>query len=108
MNNPYTWEIDDYNPYEGTYNASCFYDPALGTQVDIPVVLPGYGQNGNLYVAPGGGGPDPAVQFIDIDITPHSASLDEVGGRMYPNITTHGFDFSPGRRRFQTDVSAHG
>ncbi len=32
VNNPYTWEIDSYNPYEGTYNASCFYDPALGTQ----------------------------------------------------------------------------
>ena len=33
VNNPYTWEIDSYNPYEGTYNASCFYDQDYtGTQ----------------------------------------------------------------------------
>ncbi len=33
VNNPYTWEIDDYNPYEGTYNASCYYDDSYtGTQ----------------------------------------------------------------------------
>ncbi len=25
-NNPYTWEIDNYDPYEGAYNASCYYD----------------------------------------------------------------------------------
>jgi len=24
--NAYTWEIDSYNPFEGSYNASCFYD----------------------------------------------------------------------------------
>jgi len=33
VNNPYTWEIDSYNPFEGTYNASCFYDADYtGTQ----------------------------------------------------------------------------
>ncbi len=24
--NSFTWEIDDYNPFEGVYNTSCFYD----------------------------------------------------------------------------------
>jgi hypothetical protein len=33
VNNPYTWEIDSYDPFEGTYNASCFYDQDYtGTQ----------------------------------------------------------------------------
>ncbi len=33
VNNPYTWEIDSYSPYEGSYNASCFYDEDYtGTQ----------------------------------------------------------------------------
>jgi hypothetical protein len=33
VNNPYTWEIDDYNPCGGIYNASCFYDESYtGTQ----------------------------------------------------------------------------
>ncbi len=33
INNPFTWEIDSYNPYEGAYNASCFYDENYtGTQ----------------------------------------------------------------------------
>ncbi len=33
VNNAYTWEIDSYNPYEGSYNASCYYDADYtGTQ----------------------------------------------------------------------------
>jgi hypothetical protein len=33
VNNPFTWEIDSYNPYEGTYNTSCYYDETyVGTQ----------------------------------------------------------------------------
>jgi hypothetical protein len=32
VNNPYTWVIDSYSPYQGVYNASCFYDPALNQQ----------------------------------------------------------------------------
>lgn len=32
VNSSYTWEIDDYNPAEGYYYASCFYDPALVPQ----------------------------------------------------------------------------
>ena len=31
--NPFTWEIDNFGPYEGTYNASCYYDETFsGTQ----------------------------------------------------------------------------
>jgi len=33
VNNPFTWEVDSYNPFEGTYNATCFYDETYsGTQ----------------------------------------------------------------------------
>ena len=33
VNNAFTWEIDDYNPFEGSYYASCFYDEDYtGTQ----------------------------------------------------------------------------
>jgi|GEM_PF-1689791 len=33
VNNPYTWEIDTYNPYEGNYYGTCLYDETYsGTQ----------------------------------------------------------------------------
>lgn len=33
VNNPYTWEIETYNPYEGVYYAVCYYDQDYtGTQ----------------------------------------------------------------------------
>jgi hypothetical protein len=33
VNNPYTWEIDTYAPFEGGYNATCLYDETYtGTQ----------------------------------------------------------------------------
>lgn len=33
VNNPYTWEIDTYAPFEGSYNATCVYDETYtGTQ----------------------------------------------------------------------------
>jgi hypothetical protein len=33
VNNPYTWHIESYQPYEGTYHAVCFYDQDYtGTQ----------------------------------------------------------------------------
>ncbi len=32
VNNPYTWEVGTYNPLEGSYYATCYYDPALVPQ----------------------------------------------------------------------------
>jgi hypothetical protein len=32
---PWTWEIDTYNPYEGWYIASCFYDEYLNPQDEV-------------------------------------------------------------------------
>ena len=53
VTNPYTWEIDDYNPYEGLYNASCFYDPDLVPQDEwliSPVInLTSKGEEWHLY-----------------------------------------------------------
>lgn len=31
-NNSYTWEISSSSPYEGTYKATCYYDPSLNQQ----------------------------------------------------------------------------
>jgi hypothetical protein len=54
VNNPFTWEIDSYSPYEGYYNASCFYDENYtGTQDEwliSPVInLTTKGQAWHLY-----------------------------------------------------------
>lgn len=39
--NPYyTWEIDDYNPYEGSYYASCFYDDTYTDVQDEWLISP--------------------------------------------------------------------
>jgi hypothetical protein len=54
VNNPYTWEIDSYSPYEGVYNASCFYDETYsGTQdewlISPAIDLSSKGSDWNLY-----------------------------------------------------------
>ncbi len=50
VNNSYTWEIDSYDPYAGMYNASCFYDPALGTQ-DEWMLSPELNMSGNVTLS---------------------------------------------------------
>ncbi|MCK4428061.1 MAG: hypothetical protein KAW16_06235, partial [candidate division Zixibacteria bacterium] len=54
VNNAYTWEIDSCDPYEGVYNASCFYDQDYtGTQDEwliSPVInLTTKGESWHLY-----------------------------------------------------------
>jgi len=40
VNNAYTWEIDSYDPYEGVYNASCFYDETYTGAQDEWLISP--------------------------------------------------------------------
>ncbi|MBU8933638.1 MAG: dockerin type I repeat-containing protein [candidate division Zixibacteria bacterium] len=40
VNNPYTFEIDDYNPYEGAYNTSCYYDETYTSTQDEWLISP--------------------------------------------------------------------
>ncbi|MEZ5359360.1 MAG: choice-of-anchor J domain-containing protein [Candidatus Zixiibacteriota bacterium] len=47
--NPYTWEVDDYNPYEGTYNATCLYDETYSGTQDEWLVSPTIDLSGGTY-----------------------------------------------------------
>jgi hypothetical protein len=40
VNNAYTWEIDDYAPYEGAYNATCLYDETYTGPQDEWLISP--------------------------------------------------------------------
>ncbi|UCD94738.1 MAG: dockerin type I repeat-containing protein [Candidatus Zixiibacteriota bacterium] len=40
VNNAFTWEIDDYDPFEGSYYASCFYDSFYTGTQDEWIVSP--------------------------------------------------------------------
>lgn len=40
--NPYTWEIDSYDPHEGTYCASCFYDDTYSSVQDEWLISPSF------------------------------------------------------------------
>jgi GEVED domain/Dockerin type I domain len=50
VNNPYTWEIGSYNPYEGSYNADCFYDESYSGTQDEWLVSPVLNFAGVKYV----------------------------------------------------------
>lgn len=50
VNNAYTWEIDSYNPYEGVYNASCFYDETYSGTQDEWLITPVIDFAGGKYV----------------------------------------------------------
>ncbi len=50
VNNAYTWEIDSYDPYEGSYNASCFYDEAYTGTQDEWLISPVIDFGGGKYV----------------------------------------------------------
>lgn len=49
VNNPFTWEIDNYAPYEGTYNATCLYDETYAGTQDEWLVSPTIDLSGGTY-----------------------------------------------------------
>jgi hypothetical protein len=44
--NPYTWEFDTYNPYEGAGYATCLYDPTYTSTQDEWLISPSFSLDG--------------------------------------------------------------
>jgi hypothetical protein len=51
VNNPFTWEIDNYDPYAGLYNASCFYDSSYSGTQDEWIITPSMQLFGDVTVS---------------------------------------------------------
>ncbi len=50
VNNPFTWQIGSYDPYEGTYNADCMYDETYTGSQNEWLVSPTIDFGGGKYV----------------------------------------------------------
>jgi hypothetical protein len=51
VNNPYTWVVDNYDPYAGSQNASCFYDETYSGTQDEWIVSPQLVMSGPVTLA---------------------------------------------------------